>query len=97
MPTLAVNFEVYRNYHSIAFSNGYVYEVWNDSVTRGDIEKVIELLNSGTIYTYNGNDYDRFMIAATVSGMNCSTLKELSDGIISGSVKKPWQDRKSVV
>lgn len=82
MEDISVNFEVYRNYHSIAFSDGYVYEVWNDRVTEGNLKEVYDKLHGQPMYTYNGIAYDRFMIEWVFGGYGCNKLKRLNDELV---------------
>lgn len=86
---LSVNFETYINYYSIAFSNGYVYEVWNDKVVRGNLDEVVRLLHSQEIYTYNGRDYDRYVIDYALGRQSCQDVKRYSDAIIEKEIRFP--------
>ena len=55
-----------------------------------DSNKVRKILMKYTVCGFNSRDYDSMMVAAALSGMNNSDLKDLSDDIIKNRLK-PWE------
>ena len=56
----------------------------NDRVT------LLQLINTCTIYTFNGITYDKPMILAALAGLNNAGLKALNDALIVGGLKH-WE------
>ncbi len=52
-----------------------------------NIQAILFLFSKYQIITFNGNNYDIPMISAALTGLDCATLKRLSDSIIQGGVK----------
>ena len=60
-----------------------VYERWNDQIVSNTP------LPTGTVITFNGNNYDITMLSLAATGANNATLKRASDAIIVRGLK-PW-------
>ena len=89
-PTLVCDTECYRNYWSIAFLDTEserfkIFELYDgQELNRPAIAK---LLRQWRIVTFNGNNYDRHMIALAMSGATNSQLKNASDDLIVGGLR----------
>ena len=92
-PTLVCDTECYRNYWSIAFLDTEserfkIFELYDgQELNRPAIAK---LLRQWRIVTFNGNNYDRHMIALAMSGATNSQLKNASDDLIVGGLRS-WE------
>ena len=88
-PLWVFDIECYLNYFLLMARNVYlgeayvVYELYNDQVT------VSNPLPSGTLISFNGNNYDMVMLAIALKGASNATLKLASDTIIVRGLK-PW-------
>ena len=95
-PTAVCDTECYRDYWSIGFMNvktkkKVIYEVYEGHPL--DRQAVAEILRNYRIITFNGNFYDKQMIALAMKGASNAVLKKANDDIISktGPKLRPWQ------
>jgi hypothetical protein len=86
-----LDLEVYPNFFLAKFINmeGKIreYEMHDDSVL--DIEGIRRIMNSYTVVTFNGVNYDFPILSLALAGRECAELKEASDAIIVHDMK-PW-------
>ena len=87
---LAMDIECYRNYFLVMFrnlktGNTRAFEMFEDQ--KLDVETIQKIINSYTIITFNGKNYDLPMLAYALKGPNCDQLRTASDAIIVGGVK----------
>jgi hypothetical protein len=59
-----------------------------------DVQRILFILASSTIITFNGNHYDLQMIALALTGADTALLKQANDAIIVGGVK-PWTNEST--
>lgn len=59
-----------------------------------DVQRILQIIATSTIISFNGNGYDIPMVSLALSGADTARLKEANDAIIVGGVK-PWGDRKT--
>lgn len=89
-----VDVECYRNFFTVGALLGG--RVWRVSV-RGmysrmaavDVARLCDFLSKTQIVTFNGRNYDEWLISAAIEGRSCNELKEISDKIIVQRVR-PW-------
>ena len=82
---LGLDVECYRNYFLAVFTNfetGKITYVEMTDTTKLDLQKFRWLLESFTIVTFNGINYDIPMCEMALGGLGTSQLKDLSDKII---------------
>ena len=92
-----LDLEVYPNYFLAKFINmeGKVreYEMYldtNEQIEKPlDIEGIRRIMNSYTVVTFNGANYDFPVLSLALAGKDCAELKEASDAIIVHDMK-PW-------
>lgn len=88
---LFLDVECYWNYFLVKLMNkeGRFREFELSQRHEFDRETLRKLLNSYTVVTFNGNNYDWPMLSLALSGADNETLKEASDAIIVEDMK-PW-------
>lgn len=85
--------EVYKNYTLLAFRrvrDGAVvtFEAHDGaSFSRNELDAVDELLVSNRIITFNGNGFDKWILAAARLGLTTEQIKDVCDSIIVGGAK----------
>ncbi len=84
----AFDIECYPNYFLIAFkhieSGKIIYFESIDNSECADIPKLLNLINSCLLISFNGNNYDIPILSCFLKGYSTQELKELSDEIILG-------------
>lgn len=102
MRPIELDIECYRNYFLIKLRNHADGRVVEFSMYPGsepiDTQRLIKILRTFTIYTFNGNNYDmpmihllvRLMVQGVEPGRACIELKQASDWIIQGQ-NRGWQ------
>jgi DNA polymerase elongation subunit (family B) len=88
---LFLDLEVYPNYFLAKFMNdeGRFREFEMYEGQGLDVAKLRALLNSYTVVTFNGNNYDWPILSLALNGADNEQLKEASDAIIVNDMK-PW-------
>jgi len=92
LPRVALDVETYRDYFMIGFMRADTgklvqYEMWPGKPL--DIDGVKAIMARRTTIGFNSNSYDLVMIAAACQGCDNTTLKLISDRIITQNLK-PW-------
>jgi len=93
---LIVDTEAYPNLWSIGFtrlSDGKTLVMEHSHRRQIDTQRILKLMMSNLIVTYNGNNYDMPMIWKAISGATNAELKQANDRIIVGKMK-PWHARE---
>ncbi len=85
--------ETYIDYSLIMFKEVDSLTVWASEAYPGkphDRAGILAKLQTCTIVTFNGINYDMPIINAALAGYDCASLKRFSDEIIVGGIK-PWE------
>ena len=77
--------ECYSDYWLCMFSNGTHFEMYPGKPL--DIIGLRREMSRATMVSFNGINYDMPLIAMSLMGAECATLKEASDAIIVGGLK----------
>ncbi len=94
--TLVVDTECFPNLWSIGFtrlSDGKALVMEHSHRRQLDRDRVLRLMMSNLIITYNGIGYDLPMIWKAIAGATNAELKQANDRIIVGKMK-PWHARE---
>lgn len=88
---LVCDTECVRNYWLLKFMDVETREVETFAMWPGsmplDIPRILQILQTSTIITFNGVNYDCPMIAYALCGASCSQLKDANDCIITQGMK----------
>lgn len=92
MPTYTLDVETYRNYFLVLFKEvgsdtTHCFELYDGCEL--DKSALSDLMRNNTTISFNGNNYDLYMIEAALQGFSNNDIKELSDKIIL-SGKPSW-------
>lgn len=89
---VAMDIECYTNYFLVMFKaqNNKIFSVTmlNDEINN-DIGVIKTILKRHLIVTFNGQNYDMWILGAFLNGANNAKLKEISDAIITENLL-PW-------
>ncbi len=89
---VAMDIECYHNYFLVMFKaqNNRIFSVTmlNDKINN-DINIIKTILKRHLIVTFNGNNYDMWILGAFLGGANNAELKAISDAIITENLL-PW-------
>jgi hypothetical protein len=91
-PTVVFDTEIFGNYFLVAFLNvatGNVVCMERTPEQELDISKLLRILNSYRLISFNGNHFDMVILAAALSGADNATIKAVCDAIIVQRMK-PW-------
>jgi hypothetical protein len=90
----ALDIETYRNYFLVVAKSHdnrkYVFEMHNDQVTQGSLERLEQIIRNSTLITFNGIHYDIPVVIAALKGYSNRRLKDMSDKIIKKNINW-WQ------
>jgi hypothetical protein len=92
-----IDCEVYTNYFLIMFKRledgavAYFEQFDGQELNRSRLR---QLMRNGTTISFNGNNYDLWIINAALAGKSCKQLKMFSDDIIKTNLQA-WQVAKS--
>lgn len=90
---VAMDIECYTNYFLVLFKSqsGKMFSITmlNDNIDN-DINIIKTILKRHLIVTFNGNNYDLWILAAFLKGASNAELKALSDAIITENLF-PWE------
>lgn len=88
---LVCDTECVRNYWLLKFKDVETLQVETFAMWPGshmlDIARILQILQTSTIITFNGVNYDCPMIAYALCGASCSQLKDANDTIIKQGMK----------
>lgn len=83
---LLTDVECYGNYFLVVFTNLVTGKIalceMGDGLPQMDLRKLRWMMETYTVCTFNGTNYDLPMIQMAVMGLDCATLKKASDDII---------------
>ena len=94
MSKIIIDTEVYENYFlfrakKLSEEKWVNIEVHNQGaavpLTDDQKKKLTRLMGGSTTISFNGNNYDLYIIAAALSGYSCAKLKHLSDELINSN------------
>jgi len=92
-PTAVCDTEIYRDYFLAMFRDVDTHRTAAIEMYPGhplDRERLVKLLRSWRIVTFNGNNFDVPILSLALAGASNGELKRASDGIILADVK-PWE------
>ena len=95
-PKVIMDIECFPNYFLIMFMRVEDGRVLSFELTENgtlDTEKIMEVINSKEIITFNGTCYDILMLKLALKGASVERLKRASDDIIANEIK-PYQFEK---
>jgi len=89
-PTLVFDIEVYRDYFLISFMNvesGKIahFEMFADHPL--DTSRVKGIMRGARLISFNGTNYDLPLVTLALQGLNCETIKRISDKIILNNLR----------
>lgn len=90
---VAMDIECYRNYFLVKFKDFQTGAFTDFAMWPGislDMPALVRMLQTSTIYTFNGNNYDLPQLTLALHGATCAILKQASDKIIMQRLK-PWE------
>lgn len=93
---LVMDTECFHNLWSIGFwrlSDGKVLVMEHSHRRQLDTARLLKLMMSNLIVTFNGNHYDMPMVWKAISGASTAELKQANNRIIEGGMK-PWHARE---
>lgn len=91
-PIAVLDIECYRNYFLVMFSDVTKEKFVGFEMHEGmslDVRAIKAVLRKYEVVTFNGNKYDKLILALALKGASCDDLKEASDDIIQNRMW-PW-------